>query len=285
MILRDRILLFFSVLLCVLGVLFVVQSTKLKGSRLVFCDVGQGDAIFFVSESGKQVLVDGGPGSRVLDCLSAQMPFWDRSLDMLVLSHPQKDHMEGLLSVLERYSIRTIAGTGVGQKSSIFGEWERLVAEEGAVVHQTVSGDRFVLGRSVYFDVLWPTLANVSEWKSRPPGDLNETSVVLKLKINDVCAYLTGDIPKEVLATIVDEACEVFKVSHHGSKTGTNLEILEKAKPRLVVIQVGRNSYGHPTTEVLNLLGSKGIEIFRTDKDGLVEMMFDKKDITVRTEK
>lgn len=256
-----------------LGALLIVQSHDAGKVRLIFCDVGQGDGILLITPSGKQVVVDGGPGSKILDCLGENMPFSDRSIDMIIATHAQKDHMEGLLSVLERYDVSTIVSNGVGQDSNMYAEWERLSGLENAKIVRAKAGDQFVLepGQSSLM-VLWPTQERLDHWSVDPPSDLNETSYVMRLEFGENCAYLTGDIPKEILETVIDRPCDILKIAHHGSKTGTNEKVLDLAKPKTAIIQVGKNSYGHPTKEVLDLLEQRGIKILRNDLLGTIEL-------------
>lgn len=295
--LKYRILLFVLPLLFGLGSLLIWHSRDLTTTRLIFCDVGQGDAIL-VTAGTRQVLIDGGPGTRVLDCLAKKMPFWDRTVEMVVLTHAQRDHMEGLIEVLARYQVKTIVTTGVINETDVFRAWEEAVRSEGASIHAPDVGDRFVISQSS-LEVLWPFFADapygkpsIEEWRVNPPSDLNETSIVMRLEWDPstgsgstTCAYLTGDIPKEILQGLIDRECQILKVAHHGSKTGTSKEILEKAKPKVAVIQVGKNSFGHPTEEVLGLLQSKGIKILRNDTDGAVEIVSNGKGFSIKAEK
>jgi len=233
--------------------------------------------MLLISPEGKQVIVDGGPGSKILNCLSENMPFWDRSIDMIIPSHAQKDHMEGLLSVLERYDVATIVDTAVSADSSLYKSWSDHIKAEGAKIVKGRAGDRFLLDESISLNVLWPTESKVLGWSSSPPKDLNESSYVMRLDFgpstgsgSSRCAYLTGDIPKEILQGVIDRNCDILKVAHHGSKTGTNAEIVEVANPKVAVIQVGKNSYGHPTQEVLSLLSE--VRVLRNDLAGTVEI-------------
>ena len=237
--------------------------------------------MLLISPEGKQVIVDGGPGSKILNCLSENMPFWDRSIDMIIPSHAQKDHMEGLLSVLERYDVATIVDTAVSADSSLYKSWSDHIKAEGAKIVKGRAGDRFLLDESISLNVLWPSFARASEWQANLPKDLNDSSYVMRLDWGDPstrsarsglvsCAYLTGDIPKEILESVIDRPCDILKVAHHGSKTGTSAQVVEKIKPKIAVIQVGKNNYGHPTEEVLKLL--EGVRVLRNDLAGTVEI-------------
>lgn len=277
--LKVQVLLFITPLLVGLGIILTFQSINLSKSNLIFCDVGQGDGILITSGS-KQAVVDGGPGEKILECLSSNMPFWDRDLELVIMTHPQRDHMEGLLAVLERYRVKTIVVTGVGNNTGLYKAWEEAVGKEKAQMHIAQAGERFAISRGLSLDVLWPSFAKVTQWQAEPPSDLNETSIVMRLEWGRPstssgsarCAYLTGDLPKELLEPLIDRSCEILKVSHHGSKTGTSKAVLDLAQPKVAIIQVGKNSFGHPHKEVVDLLISKGIKILRNDTDGTIRI-------------
>ena len=273
---KDKILLTLALILAALGLLVIVQTANLGKLRLVFCDVGQGDGMLLITPSGKDIVVDGGPGTKIVDCLGQKMPFWDRTIEMVVLTHPQKDHLEGLLSVLSRYKVKMIATTGVENETELFKAWQTAIKAEGAKIYVPKAGDRLVLdsvrGQTSSMDVLWPTKDKLELWKLAGLSELNKSSVVLRLQMDGFCAYLTGDIPKEILEGLIDGTCQVLKISHHGSKTGTNQEILDSIDPKVAIIQVGKNSFGHPHKEVLDLLASKGVKIYRNDINGIVEI-------------
>lgn len=279
---KTKFLGILALILLGLGAITIFQVRDFAQARLVFCDVGQGDGIFITSGT-KQVVVDGGPGNRILDCLSAKMPFWDRQIEMVVLTHPQQDHMEGLIGVLERYDVGTVVTTGVPNDTEVFRAWEKAVEVEKARVYVPDIGDRFVIDsrRGTTLFVLWPPNARAMEWQADPPSDLNETSIVMRLDFDSSCAYLTGDITKEILVDLIDRECQILKVSHHGSRTGTNEEIVDKVNPQIAVIQVGKNSFGHPHKEVLDLLVSKGTKILRNDTEGTFEFKINGGQLTI----
>lgn len=272
----------FSIILFTLGILFISASLEEGRLRIIACDVGQGDGSLIVTPGGAQILIDGGPGKKILDCLSQKMPFWDRKVEMILLTHPQKDHMEGLMAVLENYEVGTIVWSGVKSQGSLYSQWQKLVREEGAKVYSPHSGDRLLLD-GVNLDVLWPSEEKLKIWQAQEPGDLNDSSIVvridLKSEVSDFCAYFTGDIPKEILEGLISKPCQILKVSHHGSKTGTSGEVLDAIKPKVAIIQVGKNSYGHPTSEVLDLLSSRNIEVLRNDTKGIIEITINGRDL------
>lgn len=285
--LKLKIIATLASILLGLGVLLIFQSQNLSKTRLVFCDVGQGDGILIASGS-KQVVVDGGPDNKILSCPEDKMPFWDRTIELMVLTHPQKDHMAGLLDVLARYKVRMIVLTGVKNNTQIFKAWEEAVQKEGAKIYTPDINDQFLLqgptlkqGRTLVLTVLWPSKEMIGKWTQNPPSDLNQTSIVMRLDFGpsaDGCAYLTGDIPKEILENLIDRSCQILKVAHHGSKTGTNEKILDLAKPQTAVIQVGRdNRFGHPHQQILDMLSQRAIKILRNDISGTIELSISQK--------
>ena len=269
---KTKFALIISLILIVLGVLFIIESQKTGKLRLIFCDVGQGDGILIVSPNGKQVVVDGGPGTKIVDCLGKKMPFWDRTIEMMILTHAQKDHMEGQIELFDSYKVEKVIWTGVENETVIFDQWQESLKTEEAKVYLAKAGDTIIMGR-ISFDILWPTKTQISDWEKLPPQDLNDTSVVIRIEYENFCAYFTGDIPKEIFEELINKKCQILKVSHHGSKTGTSKEIVDKVDPQVVVIQVGRNRFGHPNQDVLDLF--EKTNVIRNDISAIVEIETD----------
>jgi len=279
---KNKIFLTLAVIFAGLGLLLIFSLQNSGKFRLIACDVGQGDGMLLVSPSGKQIVVDGGPGTKIVDCLSQNMPFWDRTVELVVATHAQKDHMEGLLEVMARYKVKMIAETKVNNGSELHREWEKAVKEEEAKVYIAKKGDRLKIDR-LTLDILWPDAQKLNSWQMTSPSDLNESAIVLRTNYGQFCVYLTADIPKETLQGLVDKKCQILKISHHGSKTGTNTEIINEVSPRLAIIQVGKNSYGHPTKEVIDLLTSKAVKILRNDTNGIIEITSDGKSFKAKS--
>lgn len=274
---KFKVLLTAAVLFGAIGLLLIWQNRDIGKLRLIFCNVGQGDGILIVSPGGRQILIDGGPGVKITDCLSSYMPFWDRSVEMVFNTHPQQDHLEGLLEVLNRYRVSGVGTTGVANKTKLYDEWQEIVRWENAKVFKVFAGQTYKIDE-MKVEILWPTQTQLDLWKLSGPSDLNESSIVTRVTFGDFCAYLTGDIPKEILDEIINKPCPLLKVAHHGSLTGTDEIILDKIKPKIAVIQVGKNNrYGHPKQEVLDILGVYGVRILRNDELGNIEIDTDGK--------
>ena len=291
---KTKITATLAVIFAGLGLLLIFSFQNFGKFRLIACDVGQGDGMLLVSPGGKQVVVDGGPGTKIVDCLSENMPFWDRTVELVVVTHAQKDHMEGLLEVLSRYKVKMIAETKVNNGSELYRAWEKAVSSEKAKVYVAKRGDQIILdrkqGQTLSLDILWPGAQELTQWQVSPPSDLNESAIVLRVSYGQLCAYLTADIPKETFVNLALQGlalrgCQVLKISHHGSKTGTNQEIINSVNPVVAIIQVGKNSYGHPTKEVIDLLTSNTVKILRNDTNGIIEIITDGKSFKAKSER
>jgi len=243
-----------------------------------FLDIGQGDAIL-IQRGSQQVLIDGGPSPQTLVLeLGERMPFWDRTIELVVLTHPHADHLSGLVEVLERYQVEQVLYPNLEYGSSLYDEWEALIEEKGIASTLAQAGQEIDLGEGVTMTMLHPPATLLEGTGS----DINNNSAVLRLDSGQVSFLLTGDIEWEaefkLIASGVELTCTVLKVGHGGSYTSTSLDFLEAASPQLAVISVGEdNPYGHPYGEVVERLEeSLGAEnVFRTDADGTIEFITD----------
>lgn len=242
-----------------------------------FFDVGQGDSSFIETATGHQILIDGGPSS-VVSKLANEMPFFDRTIDLVILTHPEKDHMFGLLEVLKRYKVDNILWTGVEKDSSEYEEWLSLIKQSGAKIEIAKAGERVVISDNpqIFINILNPE----SDISGNKFSELNNTSVVSLLSFGKNNFLFTGDIndkkESQLLTSGLIGKIDVLKVAHHGSKTSTSEEFLKVVLPKFAVISVGKNNdYGHPNSEVLERLNKFGIQVFRTDNDGDIKITSD----------
>jgi len=237
--------------------------------EVVFFDVGQGDAIFIETPLKQQILIDGGSNrEKIIENLSKEMPFWDKTIDLIVLTHTDKDHITGLLQVLKEYEIENIVWTGVGENK----EWEELIEKEEARILNLRKGSK-ILFSSIVFEVLYPD-------KGDNFPSSNDSSIVLKMDYDKSSFLFTGDITSEK-ESIIGVDIDVLKIAHHGSKYSTSLDFLENTSPELVIIQVGNNSYGHPSEDVLTRLDNFGIKTLRTDINGTIKVVSDGKKLKI----
>lgn len=271
--------------LMVIMVLFVVGSHGLADGKLhvYFLDIGQGDAIFLKTGSGQQILIDGGPDDTILRRLGEVMPFYDKSIDLVISTHPDADHVAGLVGVLEKYEVDKILETGMACATSICRGWESAKKEEDARVTFAWRGQEIEVENGTSFLVLHPFESQEGKVLTKR----NNGGIVLKLLYGSQSVLLTGDIEKQIENKLVlaglDLDADFLKVAHHGSKTSTTENFLKAVSPLVAFIQVGgKNRYGHPTEEVLSRLENYGIKYYRTDTDGTKELVLDGQNYVVK---
>lgn len=236
---------------------------------LYFLPVGQGDSELVKFPGGAKMLIDGGPpDSLVLGNLDKILPSRDRYVDIIALSHAELDHFGGLMEVLKRYRVGAFVWNGVPKNTSAAKELMKTIKDKNTPLITLAAGDAIRYGASD-MKVLWPPENTVASGDS-----LNETALVFELESGNIRALFTGDMGEETESKITASVAgkiDVLKVGHHGSKFSSSANFLDLIKPKIAVIEVGKNSYGHPTPEVLNRLADVGARIFRTDRDGLVK--------------
>lgn len=250
-----------------------VFTTKDRNLHLIACDVGQGDAILAIY-GDIQILTDGGPDNSVLSCLEKYVPFWDREIELVVLTHPQLDHYAGLIEVFSRYKVDTFLTNSFETSTQGLEALENATGGAGTEVLRPDVGTQLRVGM-IYLDILHPPKGEFSE-------NPNNISIVTVLRFGDFEALLTGDIENEIANEITPKnlvkEVDYIKVPHHGSKNGLTHALLEVTRPQIAVISVGKNnSYGHPHQEILQMLADFGVKVFRTDRDGNIEVVSDGK--------
>ena len=265
-------------LVCLIGAMvftwYVVFQESREGLLVQVFDVGQGDSIFIQAENGNQILIDGGPGDAVLAQLGNVLPFYDRTLDMIVLTHPDADHLDGLVEVVKRYKPKVVLETGVLHDTAQYGEWRSYIESHGIPVIHAQAGEKFYVSEYLTMEVLSPFHGQEGE----KPKQVNQTSVVLRMDYGETSFLFTGDIESKVermLAMAQREAVDVdvLKVAHHGSKTSSTEEFLKAVTPDVALVSVGRNNrYGHPAPEVLDRFRNLGIPVKRTDMAGALTL-------------
>ena len=264
-------IIFLAVLATCVGVIWyaVMHAEAHQDLTVSFFDIGQGDSIFIEAPDGNQILIDGGPSSAVLAKLGKVMPFWDRSLDLVVLTHAHADHVAGLVEVLKRYYIGRILESGEAYSTPEYREWHDLIAQKNIPVTIARAGEEIRAG-AMRLSVLSP-FENYSGVSLKNPHDAN---VSTRLLYGSTSVMLMGDAEKPIEYILVHGyrdmlASDILKVGHHGSKTSTTEDFVRAVAPRYAVISVGRkNRYGHPHQQTLDTLQKLGIRIFHTDLDG-----------------
>jgi competence protein ComEC len=280
----------------ILGVLVVVAILvwlavlQLPDDRLhvAVLDVGQGDAILVTTPQGQQIVVDGGPSpSALLSALGKKMPFWDRSIDLLVMTHADADHVTGLVEVLGRYEVDAWLDNRAAANDTLYLECQALMDEAEMPRLVARAGQMFSLGQGIDMEVLHPP----DRLMTHTRADDNNNSVVLRLSWGETSFLLTGDIEAEaeelLLRSGLPLQADVLKVAHHGSGGSSTANFLREVDPSFAAISVGaENLAGHPAQEVLERLAEEsGAIVLRTDEDGTIEFITDGRQVWVRTER
>jgi competence protein ComEC len=273
--------------LVIVAALVWVAAANAHDNRLhvFFLDVGQGDAILIETPSGQHILIDGGPADGgVATCLGERFLFWERSIDLVVSTHPHEDHIGGLVEVLKKYDVKQVLESAVEYDSPVYREWQRLVEEKRIKRTVAQSGQHIELGEGIRLDVLYAGEASLGDTASA----LDSNSMVLRLVCGNVSVLLTADIFEETEDYLLDSRFDlnstVLKVAHHGSDTSSCAEFLAEVKPQVAIISVGAdNLFGHPSPEVMGRLSAT--HLYRTDQQGTIELISDGKRLWVKTDR
>ncbi len=247
-----------------------------------FLDVGQGDAVLIKAPGAGNILIDGGPDSSVIKRLGEVLPWWDRKIDLMVLTHPHADHLTGEIEVMKRYKVRRILYTGVTHTSSNYLSWLETARNKKIPVTIIDRPQAIKLGKAD-FKIIYPS----KSFAGLAAENLNNTSIAGILEFGKTRFFLTGDIEedieKELAASGMDLRANVLKVGHQGSNTSTGEEFLEKVKPEIAVIEVGAgNEYGHPSPRTLKKLERIGAKIMRTDLEGTIRLISDGERVNIK---
>ena len=280
--LRQRILVLLVVCVTALSAWFVpllsATATTQPYLTVTFLNIGQGDAILIETPDGVQFLIDGGPDTKVLGELAAALPWFDRTLDMVLGTHPDKDHIGGLVDVLKQYKVHTIITTENTGETMTASNFRKALTQEGAEVVMARAGQLYQLGAST-------TLAIFSPASDPSMLESNTASIVAQLRYGDIEFMLTGDAPSSIerylVATYGDQLhSEVLKLGHHGSKNSSSDEFLAAVNPRYAVVSAGKNNtYGHPSLEAVARVTDHNIPLVSTIDEGRITFASDGKTV------
>jgi len=253
-----------------------------------FLDVGEGDAIL-VQKGNQQIVIDGGPSPQAINLeLGREMPFWDKTIDLLVMTHPHHDHLAGLVEVLRRYEVGQVLYPALEYESPVYDEWLRLIQEGGIKQTLACAGQQIDMGDGIVMTVLGPPSILFTDTES----DVDNNGVVLRLSTGNISFLLTADIMRETEWELVrkraDLSSTVLKVAHHGSDTSTTSEFLAVVNPEVAVISCGtENKFGHPSDEVLDRLEAVvgPDDIYCTAEHGTIEFITDGERLWAEVEK
>lgn len=268
-----------------ISALFIVLLVSVREYRVApdgnvhvhVLDVGQGDSIFIVGPAGQQIMVDGGPNLSALSEIGKQMSLFDRNIDLMVLTHPHLDHLYSLPEILRRYKVQTVLITGIAYSLGRYDEFLALLQAEGSSLVIADPARDIDMGNGLRLDVLWPPPIYFGKTMK---GDMNDSSVVMKLIYGEDSMLLTGDM-EEVEENAVRSSganidADILKVAHHGSRSSTSTGFLLAVSPDIAIISAGKeNKFGHPHLSLLDRLRHFGIPVQITANEGSIELELD----------
>lgn len=272
---------FLGCLIALLLILNVAAALALSAQRgptlsVSFLDVGQGDAVLIESPTGVQVLIDGGKDQSAVRELGRLLGPLDRSLDLVVETHPDADHIGGLPDVFSRYRVSAYLSSDIAHDTQDDLALERAVVAEGLATITPKRGMRIHIGGEAYLDVLYPD-------RDVSTVETNEGSTIIKVVYQDTSFLLSGDASSDIEAYLVyldgtELQSDVLKAGHHGSRTSSSEVFLDAVQPSYVVISAGLdNSYGHPHAEVVERIAARNIPMLETAKEGALTFVTDGK--------
>jgi competence protein ComEC len=243
--------------------------------RVSVYDIGQGDAALVTTPGRQRILIDGGPDLTLLERLGEELPFFDRRIDLLVLSHTDADHLRAFPEILRRYNVRGVVMTGVTRETAVYAAFLAALDEERTPVILARSDHDMDLGAGTVLDILWPEKSLFGEEVREP----NDASIVAQLRSPAGSILFTGDINRnvemELLKLGLDVESDILKVPHHGSRSSSSSHFLRAVSPTLAVVSAGRgNRYSHPHRDVLARYERLGIPVRRTDEEGNIRLNF-----------
>jgi competence protein ComEC len=261
------------VLVLLMGLLFFCFVSLPDGLLHVFIlNVGQGDSILIRTPQNDLILVDGGPNDQVLQELSSVLPFYERTIDLMILTHPHPDHVNGLIEVLRRYDVKQVMMTGIDYSYAGYDTFLNLLKEKGIEVI-LINGKNDYRTGNVIIDVLYP----LKSVQGQEFLNVNNSSIVFRLIYGKNRFYFAGDLEKEGEAKLVESGLDLradaLKVGHHGSRTSSSEALLDEIRPEMALISCGiDNKFKHPHPETISKFQQRRIKVSRTDLDGRIEI-------------
>jgi competence protein ComEC len=257
------LLIFFTALLAIF--IFWLEKYE-KTTTVTFLSVGEGDAIL-ISQGQNQILIDGGrTGKELLAHLGRHMPFWDRTVEIVIATHPDADHIGGFSGLFGAYRVGQFLYTGAESKTETFTLLQKALALNACEPLKLFRGSDIRLPWGGELVIEYPL--------SELPKDAAETntgSIVSRLIYGETQILFTGDLPSEETVLPEMRTVDILKVAHHGSRYSTSAAFLDQLQPKEAVLSVGKNMYGHPSPDVLARLKERDIVVHRTDTEGDIQ--------------
>jgi competence protein ComEC len=268
--LKKHFKIIFIMILIIINIIifYIIYSNHFGKLKIVFLDIGKGDSILIESPVGSQILIDGGLNKKVLEAIGKEIPFYDRSIDAVVATHPDSDHIGGIPNILEKYKVENYFDNGMNEDSELFKKLDKEIISKKINYYKATKGQLIDIGGGAYIRILSPE--NVYG------KDTNKNSIVAKLYFGGTSVLLTGDAPTEIENILVRKygaelKSDILKVAHHGSRNSLSESFISAASPEFSIISVNKNNqYGHPHIEVINFFNEIKSKILQTYEEGSI---------------
>jgi beta-lactamase superfamily II metal-dependent hydrolase len=276
---RRLVIIILIIVLCLVGGYYYFYFTQPKSVEVTIFDVGQGDAIGIRTPAGQNIIIDGGSNNKLIQKVGTWLPLYDRTIDVILITHPHDDHLVGLIELLKRYNVKLILSSLDNNSNKNFQEIKKIAREKNIPWNLVKLGNKIDLGSEVAWEMDGPITAEFDETP-------NNESVVSVLRYGNECVVFAGDAEakeeKEIIdAKITNLDCDVLKAGHHGSDTSSSDEWLKVVTPKYALISVGKNNvYKHPSLRTVARLERAGARVLRTDEMGNIKLEM-KKDAVV----
>lgn len=254
---------------------YLISQLPVGNFQFSFLDIGQGDAMYMRTPDDYHIIIDSGPNSKIIEELAEVLPLYNRTIDLIVISHPHADHVNGFVEVLKRYEVKKILLVGTPSYNPYYVKLLEL-AKDFEIPFLIAEADKdFKVGEYVYLDIVWP----IESMAGKEFDNKNNASLAMRVISADKVFMLTGDAEieeeKEIVDSGFDLTADILKSGHHGSKTASTTEFLDVVNPETVVIQSGEgNDFGHPHKETLKKYLERGIKVSRNDLLGRIDFIF-----------
>jgi competence protein ComEC len=261
---------YFIVFVIIIILFIFIENAKLSNNYIDvnFLDVGQGDSIYIRTPDNYDILIDGGPDHDLTSKLNKYMPYWDRDIDWLVITHPDWDHIGGFPRVFDQYKVHNIIYTPYNHDTSVAEELLNKISKEDPIKKFIELNEDLQIGCCTSLEFFWPSESKLSK-------DINDSSIAFRLETYDTSIFFGGDLSKEYEDTIADKIgdVDILKVGHHGSNTSTSQYFLSVLEPEYGIISAGKdNNFGHPHLEVINNLEQYKVQILQTALEGDINL-------------
>lgn len=273
-----------ALFLASLSLWYVLLADNNKLFNIFMLNIGQGDSIL-ISKNYYQILVDTGRSESTLSKVKQYMPYGDNEIELLILSHLDSDHIGGAKNIIDHMKVDEIWTIDWQKDTDTVRELKSKVEEKIILTKFVRAGEE----KNIKIRESEIKIKSLNPYGYELDSEGNNNSIVVKVSYGDIDILLTGDLEKEGEKTLIDKnidlQSEILKVGHHGSKSSSSQEFIDKVKPEISLISVGKNSYGHPGQDIQDRLKNINSKIYRTDESGTIKINSDGKNILVKTEK